>query len=190
MSEYTDFELQQTSLAIEHRSLTHRDWMDKAVNPNWRGRKLTTRKVLNLESNYFWKDVPCVPIPNSEDIPTADDDGLGKFNCGLVNIYFGAQGKISSHTDSKLNMVVETGVYSISYGYTSIYGAKDSPIGVPIPRPVPVPHGTKIGSFWMNDVRQDILSGVPFIFDGYNIKHRASTKANIIRFNITLRHKK
>lgn len=128
----------------------------RAEYPTHRGRLMKSRKVLNLVSAYFWKDSPVLGlIPKG--LPECDYE---KWNIGLVNLY-SEQKAISAHTDSSAGMVLSSGVYSVSYGI------KDS---------CPCEDGVVIGSFWLGEKKMEIKSGVPLTFDGYNIKHRASTK--------------
>ncbi len=142
----------------------------RAEFPTHRGRLMTSRKVLNLEEPYFWKDSPTLHrIPRG--LPDCDET---KWNIGLVNCYE-SQKSISSHTDTSDGMVTSSGVYSVSYGLDAD-GRR-------------VKTGTVIGTFWLGEEKLEIKSGVPMIFDGYTIPHRASTKKGFTRINITLREK-
>tara|TARA_R110000737_G_scaffold63106_1_gene90553 strand:+ start:66 stop:554 length:489 start_codon:yes stop_codon:yes gene_type:complete len=154
---------------------TIKEIFSNAINPMYKGKKMTTRKVLNLgKKKYFWNndEVKLIDIPYSL-LQTSIVDC--SYDCGLVNIYE-AQTSISSHTDTPKGMNIKEGVYSISFGITE---------DLKICRA-----GTILGSFWIEKEKHEIKSGCPIIFDGYNKKHRASTfKSKIFKYrlNITLR---
>ena len=145
---------------------------------------MTSRKVLNLEEPYFWKDSPTLGVfPRG--LPDVEYSTFGsyslpvKWNVGLVNCYE-PQKSISSHTDTSDGMVTSSGVYSVSYGLHNWGGVSQGRR---------VKTGTVIGTFWLGEEKLEIKSGVPMIFDGYTIPHRASTKKGFTRINITLREK-
>ena len=153
--------------------------------PIHRGQLMTSRKVLNLEEPYFWKDSPTLwniplglpdlhPPPFNSDGEFVPSLPRNPWNCGLVNCYE-SQKSISSHTDTSDGMVTSSGVYSVSYGL----GADGRRVKT----------GTVIGTFWLGEEKLKIKTGVPMIFDGYAIPHRASTKKGFTRINITLREK-
>jgi hypothetical protein len=148
---------------------------DMATCPVYRGKQMTGRRVLNIgKAKYFWKgdEVGLVAIPTW--LPYYNDFGRPcDYNCGLVNVYE-AGGAIGMHCDTKKDMDVSEGVYTISYGITDAGTI--------------IPHGTTIGTMWLDGTKTKIVSGEPLIFDGYNIKHRCTTHKNVkYRVNITLR---